>query len=603
MKKISFIIFLFTSILSAQNKIYNFNEIVISGSRIPIQFENLSRNVSIITSKQIEFLPASNFSDLLKYINGVEVRTRGIEGMQSDISIRGGTFEQTLILIDGVKMIDPQTGHHNLNIPINLDNIERIEILRGNGTKVFGANAFSGAINFITKKNFKNGFSLNTLAGENGLFDISFALNSSLNNSFYISRKKSDGYRFNTNFQNDLFSFTQNIVTNKTFINFFVGYVDKKFGANSFYSDRFPNQFERTLTRIANLKTDFQFENSNLVTKIFYRNNFDDYHLDFTRPDWNHNTHFSELYGFDVQFNFNSSLGNTSFGFDYVEDKISSSNLGKHKRNQFGFFSEHNVINKNNFSVSFGLYLYQYPNIKLKFWPGLDISYYVNDNLKLFTSLGKSFRVPTYTELYYVSPANLGNPNLQFEQSNNYEIGLDYFTDFYRINGSIFLKDGNNLIDWVRLNKNNPWKVENVTNLKTLGFEISVNLNPKFINEIIPTKNFKVDYTYLSSNRNSGIYESKYLLEYFKHQLILTFNNNFVFNSEFDFIIRFENRENYASRILVDAQILKSFNSFTFLIRATNLFNKTYFDFPGVILPGRWISAGLKYSFEFKDEK
>lgn len=603
MKTTISILLAITFSIFGQTKVYKLEEIIVSGSRFPTNIENSSKNIILLFAKDISQIPVNNFSDLLKFVNSVDVRTRGAEGMQSDISIRGGSFEQTLVLIDGVKMNDPQTGHHNLNLPLSLDNIERVEILKGNGSKVFGANAFSGAVNFITKKNFSNSISINSIGGENGLFDLGLSINTSFNNSFFISRKKSDGYKFNTNFKNDLLSFSQNIVKENFYANLFVGYVDKAFGANSFYSDRFPNQFERTLTRIANIKSEIDFDDLTFSSKIFYRNNFDDYHLDFVRPDWNHNTHFTEFYGTEIQTNYNSAFGKSSMGIEFIEDKISSSNLGKHLRNQLSVFAEHNYIFENKFSLSAGLFLYKYSNVNLKILPGIDIGYFLTEKLKMFVSYGSSLRVPTYTELFYVSPANMGNPSLLYEESNNYEAGLNYKTEFYNLISSIFFRDGKNLIDWVRLNKTDPWKVENVTNLKTTGMELSSNFNIKKIVNNFYINNIELGYTYLSSNRKTERYESKYLIEHFKHQLVIKMNTNFIFDSNFDISFRYESRENYPSRSLIDAQLTKSFNELFFFVRATNLLNKTYFDFPGVILPGRWFSAGLKYTFKFMDEK
>lgn len=603
MKKLIMFFLVLNSFLFSQEKVYNLNEIIISASRIPIQFSNLPRNILIIPAKEIIKLPVNNLNDLLKYFNSVDIRSRGNEGVQADISIRGGSFEQSLILIDGVKMIDPQTGHHNLNLPISLDNIERVEILKGNGTKVFGANAFSGAVNFITKKNYDNSINISAIGGQYGFYDLSLNVNSTLNNSFFVSRKKSDGYRFNTNFLNDMFSYSQNIISNNSFINFFFGYVDKNFAANSFYSDKFPNQYERTLTRIANIKSSYEIDNIVLSSKLFYRNNFDDYHLDFTRPDWNHNTHYSEFYGGEIQSSFKSNIGNSTIGIEYTKDKIKSSNLGNHTRFQYGLFAEHSSLKENLYSYSVGILVYKYPNIKLKIWPSFDFGYYLYENTKLFVNIGKSFRIPTYTELYYVSPANMGNPNLTYEESFNYELGAIINSKNFVIESSIFNKVGKNLIDWVRLSSNQPWKVENVISNNISGAEISLKILTKNLLKDFPVKDLMIDYTFLNTNRKSGVYESKYLIEHFRNQLIIKLNNDFVYDSNLNLSARYEDRINYPSRFLVDAQLSKSMNSFYFFIKATNLFNKYYYDFPGVILPGRWISCGIKYKLNFRDEK
>ena len=129
-------------ICSAQDKEYNLDEVIVTAGKAPVTFSNLARTVSILTAAEIKSLPVNNIIDVLRYINAVDLKTRGPENIQADAGIRGGTFEQTLILLDGVKISDPQTGHHNLNLPISLENVERIEVLKGQGSRIYGPNAF-----------------------------------------------------------------------------------------------------------------------------------------------------------------------------------------------------------------------------------------------------------------------------------------------------------------------------------------------------------------------------------------------------------------------------------------------------------------------------
>jgi iron complex outermembrane receptor protein len=120
---------------------YDLAEIEVSAQRSPALYSQVARIVSVIERKEIESSPAQSVQDLLEYVAGVDVRQRGVEGVQADVSIRGGTFDQTLILLNGINITDPQTGHHNLNIPLSLSQIERIEILEGPAARVYGPNA------------------------------------------------------------------------------------------------------------------------------------------------------------------------------------------------------------------------------------------------------------------------------------------------------------------------------------------------------------------------------------------------------------------------------------------------------------------------------
>ena len=128
--------------------------------------------VSVIPREEIEYAPVTSIQELLEYVAGVDVRQRGAEGVQADISIRGGTFDQTLILLNGVNITDPQTGHHNLNLPVSINQIERIEILEGPAARVYGPNAFSGAINIVTRQPDKTSWKLAIEGGSFGYFDV-----------------------------------------------------------------------------------------------------------------------------------------------------------------------------------------------------------------------------------------------------------------------------------------------------------------------------------------------------------------------------------------------------------------------------------------------
>ncbi|MDP3580696.1 MAG: TonB-dependent receptor, partial [Ignavibacteria bacterium] len=335
-----------------------------------------------------------------------------------------------------------------------------------------------------------------------------------------------------------------------------------------------------------------------LSPKIYYRNNFDDYHLDYLRQDWNHNTHRTESFGAELQALFNTQFGTTYFGGEFGKDEIRSSNLGMHSRTKNGFYAEQLIHPTENVSVSAGLFAYNYSSIGWKVWSGLDVSYSAADELKLFASVGKAFRLPTFTELYYVSPANMGNPNLLYEQTTNYELGFVHVLNYLRTSGSVFLKEGKDLIDWVRAKPTDPWRVENVSNLTTLGAEASFVFQLTRIIESFPVTNLNVSYVYLSSDRKTGSYQSKYLLDHLRHQLIVGLTNNLPFGFSQSWMIRYEERENITSHLIVDSQISERVEMFDLFLRATNLFNTSYFDIPGVPLPGRWISAGVKFLLE-----
>ena len=591
---------LFEPISAQQDSLHEMNEVVVSAARVPLTFSDLARTVIVLDEKTIQTLPTDNIQDLLKYFGGVDLKLRGVEGVQGDVSIRGGTSDQTLILINGIKLNDPQTSHHNLNLPISLENVERIEVLKGQGSRIYGPNAFSGVINIITKKEHTPNLSISALAGEHNLFETNFSAAYPVGitaNTITFSKKKSDGYTFNTDFDITSFLIQQNFGFVRKNINLMFGYDDKKFGANSFYSNLFPNQWEHTTTKLLAGTADIQAGAFVLSPKLYWRRNDDDFFLDHNRPDWNRNIHQTNSYGGEIQSSVKSSIGTTTFGGEFAEDEIASTNIGDHTRTKGGFFAEQVIEPLKNFSSSFGIFAYNYSGIGWKFWPSIDAAYHFSEHAKIYGSIGKAFRMPTFTDLYYLSPANIGNQNLTYEETTNYELGFSFMESFFEAGTSVFLNDGHNLIDWVRNSSFAPWIVQNVTNVKTYGAELNTTVDLRKLLENPILRTVGVSYTYLTANRQTGNYQSKYLLDHLKHQLIINLTDILPLGILQSWSFRYEDRQNFQSHFILDTQIIKHFGDFELLLRANNLFNKTYSDFPGVPLPGRWVSVGLKYSY------
>ena len=189
-----------TAQMNGDSSSIKIDEVIIQANRLQLPVSENSNTVNIITRQQLENNPVHSVAEALQNVAGLDIRQRGVHGIQADVSLRGGTFDQVLILINGVKMADPQTGHHALNIPLNMDNIERIEILKGPAARIYGANAFAGEINIVTRTPDKAFVNINLEGGQNslGAISISAALpKGDFNQYFSVGRKFSDGYRFN----------------------------------------------------------------------------------------------------------------------------------------------------------------------------------------------------------------------------------------------------------------------------------------------------------------------------------------------------------------------------------------------------------------------
>ena len=604
MKKTLFIILLSVTIIYGQKQDtlhHKLNDVVVESMHQPVLYSDVNRSIEIIDTSKISAFPVNVPQDFLNYSGSVELNQRGTNGVQADIGIRGGSFEQTLIMLDGIKIVDPQTGHHNLNLPISFNNLERVEIVKGGSSSIHAANAFNGVVNFKTKRNKLNSLAANLEGGEYGLYSGSIfgSYNfGNLSNNVLFEKSQSDGYRENTEFDITNISYGGQYISSESVFDLFLGYSDKDFGANSFYTTSFPLQAEHTKTTFAKLSAEFGNDELNYSVKGYWRNNKDEFVLDKTNPEFYKNNHMTNIYGSELNFYFSSLLGKTSLGGEYVYDKIESNNLGNHNRDRKGIFLEHHFNRVSNFIISLSGFAYNYSTIGWKLWPGVEVGYKLSESANLFANIGKAFRIPTFTELYYNDPITSGNPDLKYEETLNYEIGINYFTEYYRFSSSLFRREGRNLIDYVRQSDDIPWTAMNFSSINTNGVEFSISSDLKNIFGDQPFNKISLKYSYLNSDKLSSDYSSRYLLQYLKHQAILTVGHEFFGDINFNWFLRYEERVNVGNHFITDLKIDHSINQVNIYIKATNLFNVPYNDIAGIPLPGRWIVGGIKFSIE-----
>ncbi len=598
----SFSVLLLPSFGKAEEEIYNLGQVVVTAGRIPLEASRLTRSVTIIDSTDIKNAPAHSLPELLGYVAGVDVKRRGVEGIQADMSIRGSTFEQVLILVDGTKVSDPQTGHHNMDIPLTLADIERIEILQGPGSAIYGPNAFGGVINIITKRVEEAKTRASFILGENSLSAASISASFPRKNSthiFSLERKESSGYQYNTEFDILTLHYRSTLKTPFAPFDFSVGYTDKEFGADSFYSNLFPNEWEKTETTLANLGARFENNTVSLEPALYWRHHRDKFVLDRTDPAGFISRHTTDVYGGELDLRIPFSQGEIVLGGELGEEKIDSANLGERSRVRGAIFAEFQPKLENNFLLDMGVRADHYEEWDWEVTPGIGLGYRINRGLKLRASFGRAFRVPTYTELYYDSPANKGNPGLAPEKAKVYEVGIDWTGRGFSWETTLFRREGHNLIDWVRPDSNKPWEVRNVSEIDTNGLEILFKMDAKKFYELNPFSIVSLGYTYLDSDRGENNLQSKYALNYLAHQVCLGLEHFMPFNIYQTWKLQFKDRVNGDTYFLLDTRLSRKFrkrNAEVF-VEGTNLFNTSYEEIEGVSMPGRWISAGIKLTF------
>lgn len=607
--------------------------VVVTASRTPIEAQKATRIVTVIPKSDIARAPVQSLNDLLRNIPGVDIRQRGPLGTQADISIRGGTFDQTLILLNGVNITDPQTGHHNLNLPVDIESIERIEILNGPAAKSFGPNAFSGAVNIITGNSNPNNIRASLLLGQNGLSKASAGISNTtgrLEQFISLSRMASAGYIENTDFSNSTIFYQAKYNLKSGIIDLQTGYGTKTFGANSFYSLKYPDQFESVKTDFVSIK----FQNRaaiRIVPVVYVRRNRDRFELKRDDESIPFNHHRTTTAGLNLSVWMVHRFGRTSLGADLRNEHILSNVLGNplsrpvqvrgfentfylksYNRFNTSLYAEQ-TISVRKFMASVGIMAHRNPEISgLRLYPGMDLGYRLNDHLKIFSSVNKTLRMPTFTDMFYTSPVQQGNSHLKPEEAVTFEAGFKYSSAVVKGEINAFHRRGYNLIDWVKDPTPDSliWRTANHANISFAGVEASLSLTPS---AQIPNglyQSLRLSYSYLRADSAQDDMLSRYALDYLRQQVNLSVDLRIVSRLYNSTTVTWRDRNgawpdsggevvSYDPFWLSDTRFSWKEQNFTVYIEASNVFNSRYFDFGGLIQPGIWIRGGMVMNLEY----
>ena len=590
-----------TTLFAQENKkVQELDTILIKSTRIDLPFKENSRTINVVTSAAIKNSAATNVADLLQQVAGVDIRRRGTAGSQSDLYIRGGGFDQTLLLIDGIKMDDAQTGHHTMNAALPLEVIERIEIIKGPAARVFGQNAFTGAINIVTKKKLLNKVSINLEAGSFGQLNYSATVGREYENTSIIAHAgslTSDGYRTNSDYENNNY-FLKGIFNKKNQpIEVLATFFDKKIGAENFYTTNPAwNEYEETQNSLLGVSTTFRTEKFKISPRIYWRRGQDIFLLKRDDPSFFRNLHITNKVGVEANVSYTSEMGITGFGIDISRFFISSNNLGNRNRTMANLFLEHRFTLWDNVDVTPGVAVTYFSDFKFNAFPGLDVGVQLTDNFKAYGNIGYTFRVPTFTDLYYKDPGTSGNPNLEPESAFAQELGIKFSTNNFSGSVAFFNRDSDNLIDYIRPNTTvSIFTATNIAEVNTQGFEFegAYSFNLKDYKQTVT-----FGYTYLNDDildQNKDL--SRYSLNTLKHQFITRFASKLFKNIKQNIIYKHAERAIGSSYNVWDASVIVDVNKFSFTVTANNIFDAEYIESGFVPMPSSNILFGLRYNF------
>ena len=573
--------------------------VVVSENRLQTPFSESARSITIITKEQIDNAPVQSVNELLSYVAGVDIRQRGPAGVQADVSIRGGTFEQTLILINGVKVSDPQTGHHQLNLPIDRNAIERIEVLKGPAARIYGQNAFAGAINIITKVPDERSISVGGYGGDFTTLggNVGWALPGEHYGQYLtLSHDRSEGYRPNADYRitNAFYQSYLNAGPGK--FTLMGGHTRRAFGAGGFYVPE-SEEYEEVNTTFASVDYQATLDRWSVQPRIYWRRNHDDYVFKRSDPALFNNLHTTHAWGTELHTTRTSDWGLTGLGAEFRRETIASTNLGDRDRSIAGFFVEHRFYFFDKFDVTPGVYLNWYSDYGWNWFPGIDASWEFTPAWRAFANVGRSFRIPTYTDLYYQGRTNIGNDQLQAEDALTYEGGIKYFGTHLWGQVSYFRRDASQLIDWVRSSDDDPWQPQNFYSVNVQGLEVGINFDfddDAWINTL------SLNYTYLDADLEDteGV-QSRYALDNLNHQLVLGADHQVWKKLRHNVRARYLDRVALPDYFILDSRVYYQTERLNVYLEATNLTDTKYSETGYVTMPGRWARVGVSLTFPY----
>jgi iron complex outermembrane receptor protein len=603
-----FLLFIFDSPVNSQTSdslsqkaVVTLPPTIITATRIPTITTAVNRSYEILHPSDMSATPPLSIDEVLRYSSMSGVQSRGVFGIQTDMSIRGSTFSQNLILLNGQRLNDPQTGHHTFDLPVTIDDIDRIEIVKGHASTQYGADAYAGVVNIITKRPSGQSLTLRIGGGEYGLLTGLASLTTggaTVNSRNTFEIKKADGFRDDTEFTAWSITTINEVMVAGGRYSLIGGYTKKNFGAFDFYSPgRNAASKEKTSVGWLTLETEFSGGAVRIHPKIYFRRHDDEF---VYMPGSHPNTHTTYAGGGEVTGTLTfDRFTSVLLGVEGNWDRIASTSLGNHRRSALSIFGIFQTAFAEVISLDIGARQDWHSEYGRQFSPSIGVGYLFRETTKLFVSAGRSFRAPSYTDLYYNDPANSGNPNLIPETGWSYEFGMrnTSLRDVI-VSSAIFLRDQTALIDYVQYFENDQYHAVNFTSARTRGGELGIewsdgsrssdDQSDVFISGI------KADYLYLDSHIDRGnSYRTKYSLNHPRHILSASVYLHLPARIDASMTGTWKKRMEEAYT-LIDIGVRKEFNPVNIYIKAQNILNTRYEEILGVPQPGRWIWGGIE---------
>ncbi len=622
---------------TSQGEERELEEVTVAGSLAPLSVLQTARLVTVIDRDEIQRAGVQSVNDLLKLATGVDVRQRGSFGIQTDISIDGGTYEQVTILLNGVNISNPHTGHLAADFPVGIQDIERIEVLEGAASRVYGGQAFGGAVNIVTRHDEGNSLEVGAEGGSHGTVQGDGRLTWTqrrVSNRVSGGGGRSDGGTLNDAWKKGQLYVQGDYSQEKLDLNWQFGFSRKEYGANTFYGGSSDDQWEQNERYLISVgaETKGRFH---LLPSLYWNRTYDNYQWHRGTPN---NSHEADVYGARLGGYISWWAGRTAMSAEARNEGVMSSSLGipmeekdytwahgadkqytRHaNRTNISYNLEHNILLAH-WTVSAGVLANMNTAVdnRFRFYPGIDVAYRPRPSWKVFLGYNKGFRIPSFTDLYYSSPDITGNDQLKPEVNRSLSLGARYSRGGFTATARGFYHRGHNMIDYVKENYADAAHADNF-DLDNLGAQAELSLDfPLLVHHDIFLRSLRVGYTYIHQRRhgNYDIFTSLYADDYLRHKLVASLNHKIWSKLTATWNVRVQKRMGayqvydgltateelraYHPYALLDVKLQWTDKHYDLYVQGTNLTNHRYQDLGNIPQPGIWIMAGARCKLRF----
>lgn len=563
--------------------------ITVVGSPEPVTLGESERSTVVLDTQQ-EPLAYGQTEEYLRTDSSLFVAQRGAGGSQADLSVRGTSFEQTLLLLNGLRISDAETTHNNMDLPVPLAAMRSIDVLHGAGSTLYGSDAIGGVVDFVTAEPAATSFTLRAGGGSYGSSEqqaiASFA-GKRWSQMFAGQRDASSGFRYDRDYDSSELSSETRWHSPLGVTDVLLAGNDRQFGADQFYGN-YPS-WERTKGWFASVQ---QALGEHTSAAFGYRRHTDEYILFRSDPTIYENNHVDTSW--QAVLRRKDAAGShvrLFYGLESDGDAIRSTNLGRHARNWgSGYLDAEAHWSRTTLSAGLREEILGHYRITS---PMLALGFHATEKLKLRAESGYGFRLPTYLDLYYSDPTTIGNAALKPESAWNAEGGADLaLTERLYLNTTVFYSRQHNAIDYVRADATQKWQATNLSGLRFLGWETSGTWQPNQTNRL------RASWTLLAGAQRAlqGL-QSEYVFNYPVNNASLEASHIFRAGLQAHTRIGVTQRYQQSPYAVWDVSLAREPGRLQPYVRLTNVTNTGYQEVLNVQMPGRTIIAGMQFTF------